>query len=204
MNAIKTLLASVLAAGALYGTAQAGNIEVMSTEKGATIDAKVAGSIVGDLGLFMRNRLSVDYQNDNAVGSFTVIDATYPIGAGFDIVTEGQLAPGAPLDTRIGVQCFRALGDATVYALATRSLQNPNTEIVVKGKYTPTITGDFKGLLQWESLLNMGDDATNFAIQRVRAGADYKGTEAGLAVDAFRPGDAETEYSIGGFVSTSF
>ena len=141
---IAGIAAAYLAAASL-SPAKAANItlEAVSGEQSGTLDTKINGTIPSNVGYFFRNRTSVDYKTDNNVSSFSLLDISYPLGKGFDLVAEGQLPDGMPFDPRLGVQYFRGFDNGlTFYALLTRDFnENPNTELTTVLGYTRDING---------------------------------------------------------------
>ena len=210
MSTIKTLGTAAAIIILTAYAANAGSIELMATGESSTSDIKANGTIPGGIGFFTRNRQTLDYDSET-VNPFSVIDVSYPLplGDGFDALVEGQFTAGDSPDKRFGIQYFKKFGEegktGSAYALVSkRFAMDPNTEIVVKGTYTPTLIGDLTLLTQWESALNLNGSDRNYAVQRVRAGLGYKGLSGGIGVDVSTSAEGETEAGIGGFVSTSF
>lgn len=207
---IKVLLmagiaAAYLVVGAL-NPAKAANvtIEAVSGEDSGTLDTKISGNLPFKIGYFFRNRTSLNYEADNGVSAFSLLDITYPLGKGFDFVAEGQFATGASFDPRLGVQYFKGFKNGiTAYALVTRNFnENPNTELTTVFGYTRDINGKLKLVGRIEEVVNIGDKIYNFDITRLRLGIGNGQVTIGPALDIFGIGSEQgPQYFPGGFIT---
>jgi len=178
-------------------------LEAVSGEQTGTLDTKVSGTLPIKIGYFFRNRTSVNYETDNQVGSFSLLDLTYPLVKGFDFVAEGQFTNGMPFDPRLGVQYFKGFKSGiTAYALVTRNFsENPNTELTTVLGYTRDIDGKLKLVGRWEEIINIGDENYNYDTSRLRLGIGNGQVTVGPALDIFGIGSGERPtYAPGVFV----
>jgi len=170
-----------------------------------TIDTKLSGEIAKRTNFFLRNRTSV--RDDRTVDSFTVIDLSYALGHGFDAVAETQYAPGAELDSRLGIQYFREIGkNFTAYALVTRNFnENPNTELTGVLGYSKDINGKWKFVGRIEEVVNIADANYNYDLTRLRLGAGRGKFTIGPATDISEVGSGKkSTYMIGGSIGVKF
>ncbi|MBW2996846.1 hypothetical protein KY349_00735 [Candidatus Woesearchaeota archaeon] len=198
----KTIIAAIIAATLACGApkpAKADYAELMAGDKGTTLDMRVGVELAPKLNLFSINRTSVDY--DNEVSYFGIVDLTYNLVDGLDLVMETQAVPGMGVVERAGLQYFTAVGDLSIFAVGTCSLQeNPDGEFVLNIGYTPSITEDVKLTFGAEVVTNVGEQGHNFSEQRFRAGLKVDKYEFGAAVDMAEFGnEADLSYNIGGF-----
>lgn len=208
MKLKKLLIAGITAAylaAASLNPAKAANatVEAVSGEKTGTLDTKVSGTMPGKIGYFLRNRTNIDYQADNNVSEFSLVDLTYPLGKGFDLVAEGQFSCGVPFDSRLGVQYFKNLGEGiTFYGAVTRNLdENPNTELTTVLGYSKDINGKLKLMGRWEEIINVGDKTYNYDISRLRLGIGNDDIMIGPALDISGVGSGERPtYVPGAFI----
>ena len=218
-NKLAAALMTTYLTGMALLPAQAANVEVEAmhgntyngqTENVTTLDTKV-GSNIRNLGYFFRNITTADHTEyedgaDNNVNAFSLVDLTYPLGAGFDAVGEIQLPAGAPADPRAGLQFCKSADDVLVYALATRNFTaDPNTELVGLFRYTPAIKDDLKIFGQVEAIVKIGDKDYNFDSTKVRLGIDKDGNRIGVAgqINGLGTGN-EPEYGLGVFAGKEF
>lgn len=195
--------ASIAAAGSCPAKAANVAVEAVSGENIGTLDTKVSGTLPGNVGYFCRNRTSVDYDADNNTSGFSLVDLTYPLGLGFDVVAENQFPDGASFDPRLGVQYFHDLDNGlTFYAMVTRDFnENPNTELTIVLGYIGDINGKLKLTGRWEQIENMGDKSYNYDLTRLRLGIGNDNITIGPALDISGVGSgARPTYAPGGFV----
>ena len=179
-------------------------VEAVSDKETVTLDTKVSGIMPCNIGYFFRNRTSIDYENNDQIGSFSLLDITYPLGKGFDIVAEGQFADGLPFDPRLGVQYFKGFDNGlTFYALVTRNFnENPNTEMTTILGYARDIIGKFRLAGRVEEVINIGDSSYNYDLTRLRLGLGNDQVTIGPSLDISNIGiGKEPQYSPGGFIS---
>ena len=179
-------------------------VEAVSGEDTGTLDTKVSGTISGNIGYFFRNRTSVDYESDNQVDSFSLLDITYPLGKGFDFVAEDQFTSGMPFDPRLGMQYFKDFKNGlSAYALITRNFnENPNTELTTILGYSKDLDGKWKLVGRWEELINIGDKNYNFDATRLRLGIGINDIVIGPSLDISDIGSEQgPEYFPGGFMT---
>ena len=187
MSAIKNVkkiipMAMIIGSTLLGGSAYGQSVEMMSGNKGSTIDTKFSTELPYGTGLFFRDRISVG-TNKN-VNYFGLMDISKRIGKGLDAVAEFQFSPGMPVDSRVGIQYYKSLGDFSVYSLGTSSLsKNSNNEILVNLRYAPKLNKNLEGVINLENITNFELDKHNFSIQRARMGLKKGKYEFGLAAD---------------------
>jgi hypothetical protein len=205
---LKKIITGAAILGALMfggrANAASGSVEIMAGDKSTTLDLKVAGELVPRLGIFARNRTTVDY--DKQVSTFGLIDLSYNLVEGLDVVAEAQFSPQAGFVPRLGLQYFHQFGDLSTYFLSTVSLsENPDSENVASLQYKPKITEEMKLYSSLEALTNIGGEGHNFSVQRLRLGLDASGFQFGVAGDFLEIGnEAQVSCNVGGFVSGEF
>jgi len=198
------LIPALLALFAGEASGAGGSVEVMGGQANTTLDVKLSGEVAPRTGIFVRNRTTVDYNNQ--VSPFTLADLTFNIAGGLDAVAEVQMAPGMGAVPRLGVQYFKAFGDFSVYGLATgKARENPNAEMIVLLRYMPRLSERIKGFAQVEALSDIGRTGHEYSTQRIRLGLDISGYRLGAAADLVETGNkAAMSYNMGGFVSKNF
>lgn len=176
-------------------------VEPVFRGQSTMLDTKLSGTLAKNIGYFMRNQTSVDYENDNNTSAFSFIDLTHKLGNGFNAAVEVQFPDGMPADPRAGIQYFKDFGNgANVFGSATRSFgPNPNTEIVVIPAYEREINGVRVGG-RLEALCNFSDEDLNFALARLRAGVGKDNIMVGAALDVSGIGSGNPTYTPGVFV----
>ncbi|MFA6460758.1 MAG: hypothetical protein WCV90_00695 [Candidatus Woesearchaeota archaeon] len=206
MKSIKTLIcAGLLALGvATSAKAAEGSLEVMCGDQTCAADLKVSGSVAPGLGIFARQTTGIDYKNQ--VSPFGLVDLTYNVVDGVDVVAEGQYSPGMGFMPRAGVQYFGQFGDFSVYALATTSLKEPMYgEVVANLRYQPALTERLDGVVNVEDVTDFSKKGHDFSAQKVRVGVALdKKVEAGAAVNMSETGTAFDGANYGGYLLFRF
>jgi len=181
------------------------NTEVMNAQnqttqvQTTTIDTKIGGEI-GDVGYFMRSRIGINHANEDNVDLFSMIDLSYPLGKGFNLMTEIQFTPGSPVDPRAGMFWAGNAGPIALYAQLTRNWSaNPNTEFFGTATFAPEGKG-LKPYLHTEAFFNFSDEEYRFDGQKVRLGGSYKGISFGPALNISGLASEEPSYDVGAFV----
>ncbi len=184
---IKRMVAGVALAASLLGAgsnlARANSAEVMVGNTNTTLDVKVSTEVAPKTNLFVRNRTTIDYENQ--VSNFGLADLSYNLIGGLDAVAEVQMIPEAELIPRLGLGYFNKVADLSCYGLATAGLsgEKVDAEVFASLSYTPKITDDLQLKLSLEDVSNFGQEGHNFSAQRFRAGLGVEQYEAGLAAD---------------------
>lgn len=206
MKTIRTLICAGLMALGMAAPAKAaeGSLEVMCGDQTCATDLKASGTIVPGMGIFARQTTGVDYKNQ--VSPFGLVDLTYNVVDGLDVVAEAQYSPGMGFMPRAGVQYFHSFGDFSVYALATTSLKEPMYgEVVANLRYQPELTERLDGVVNVEALTDFSKKGHDFSAQKVRVGiALDKKVEAGAAVNMSETGTSFDDPNFGGYLKVSF
>ena len=160
-------------------------VEPVFAEKSMVLDTKSKGTLPYNIGYFMRNRTTLDYENNNNANEFLNVDLTYPLGRGADFVFENQFTAGKPYDPRLGVQYFKDFENGlTFYILVTRNWGAlPNTEITPVIGYERSINPRLRFAGRLEECVNIGDKKYNFDLTRLRLGIGNKDFIMGPALD---------------------
>ena len=204
---IKRIVAGVALAASLLGTgsnlARANSAEVMVGNTSTTLDVKVGTKVAPKTSLFVRNRTTVDYENQ--VSNFGLADLSYNLIGGLDAVAEVQMIPGAELIPRVGLGYFNKVDDLNFYGLATAGLSGEkiDAEFFASLSYTPKIPEDLQLKLSLEDISNFGQEGHNFSIQRFRAGLGINQYEAGLATDLTEAA-GEINPTVGAYAKINF
>ncbi len=196
-------IATVLVCGT-QREAEAGSAELFVGDKSATFDTKVNIELGQRTNLFLRNRLTSEYDND--VGYFGVADLSVNIIGGSDGVLEGQVTTESGIIPRIGLQYFKKMNDVSIYSIGTCGIKsNPDGELLFNIGYEPVIGNDLKVLANLENITNFSSQGHNFSIQRIRLGLGVDDFGFGAAVDLNETGNkGEVNYKFGGFVAKKF
>ena len=177
------------------GEAHAGSAEVMMGTEATTLDAKLSGTIAGDLGFFLRSRTTLTY--DGSVSAFELADVTYSLGKGIDAVAEVQMT--STIMPRAGVQYFHAFDSVAVYSLVT--VDSHYAELTAFVQYTPKITDAVSGFARLETIQDAGLQGYVWGTERARLGIDVKGYKIALALDVTPP---DTSLNPGLAIAKSF
>ncbi|MBT4110270.1 hypothetical protein HOE37_00265 [Candidatus Woesearchaeota archaeon] len=186
-------------------TPASGSVELSAGHQSTTLDTKVSTSIAPKTNLFLRQMTTSDYEGE--VSFFGLMDLSYNLVDGLDIVGEVQAAPGMGVIPRAGLQYFKALGDFAVYALATvKTMESPDGEFVVNLSYSPELGEKVDLLINLEDLTSVGETGHQFSVQKLRAGVTLMDKyQIGAAADLTEVGNEGTlDYNLGGFVGTTF
>ncbi len=180
-----------------------GSLEVMAGESQATTDLIAYDSLGKQFGFIFRNRNTVDYESGNS--SFSLVDLTYSLGKGIDLITESQFIDGNDVDQRFGAKYFNSHGDFSIFALGTFGFNKENNfEADVVFQYNPQI-GRIPLRSSLEILTNVGDDGNNFTHERVRLGVGKNDYSGGLALDCAQIGkEFDSSYVIGLYLKKDF
>ena len=182
-------------------TPTSGSLELMAGEEYSTLDTKVATEVVGDINLFLRQITTSTPEGE--VSYFGLMDLSYKLIGGLDLVGEVQAAPGMGVVPRAGLQYFQALGDSALYTLATAStIEQPDGEFLVNLSYSPELSEDVDLLTNVEALTNVGEEGHNFSVQKLRLGVTLMDRyQIGAAGNLTELGNAgELSYNLGGFL----
>ena len=178
-----------------------GSLELMSGGEYSTLDSKVSTKVVDDVNLFLRQITTIDYENN--VSFFGLMDLSYNLIGGLDLVGEVQAAPGMGVIPRAGLQYFEKYGDLAMYTLATAStMEKPDGEFLVNLSYSPELSENVDLLSNVEALTNVGEDGHNFSVQKLRLGITLMDHyQLGAAADLLELGnEGELSYNLGGFL----
>ena len=178
-----------------------GSLELMTGDQYSTLDTKVSTKVADDVNLFLRQITTMDYENN--VSFFGLMDLSYNLVGGLDVVGEVQAAPGMGVVPRAGLQYFKAFGDSALYALATVStMEHPDGEFVVNLSYSPELSENVDLLTNIEDLTSVGEDGHNFSVQKLRLGVTLMDRyQIGAAADLLELGnEGELSYNLGGFL----
>ncbi len=206
MDKIKTLICAGLLALGVAAPAKAadGSLEVMCGNQACATDLKVSGSIAPKTGIFVRQITGIDYEGQ--VSPFGLVDVTYNLIGGLDVVAEAQYSPGMGLVPRVGAQYFGQFGDFSAYALVTTSVKDPVFgEVVANLRYQPALTEKLDGVVNVEALTDLSKKGHDFSAQKIRVGVtlDQK-IEAGAAVNLSETGTHFDDPSYGGYLKINF
>jgi len=204
MKTLKTLICAGLMALGVATSAKAESLEAMCGNQSCATDLKVSGTIAPKFGIFARQTMGVDYQNQ--VSSFGLVDLTYNVEGGLDAVAEAQYSPGMGFMPRVGLQYFHSLGDFSVYALATASLKEPMYgEVLANLRYQPKLTEHLDGVINVEDVTDFSQKGHDFSAQKARVGVALdKKVEAGAAVNMSEIGTSFSDPNYGGYLKVSF
>ena len=182
-------------------TPTSGSLELMAGEEYSTLDSKVATEVVDGVHLFLRQITTSTPEGE--VSYFGLMDLSYNLIGGLDLVGEVQAAPGMGVVPRAGLQYFQALGDSALYTLATAStIEQPDGEFLVNLSYSPELSEDVDLLTNVEALTNVGEEGHNFSVQKLRLGVTLMDRyQIGAAGNLTELGNAgELSYNLGGFL----
>ena len=175
-----TTAATVL--GLYTANAYAGSAEIMVGTESATLDTKIAAPIAGPVSFFCRNRMTVTYPD--TVSNFGVMDITYKIGNGFDVIGELQFAGAAT--PWLGAQYAHTFEKANLNAYGLLVLQGTwplSVQADVVLQWTPEVTKNIDGFLQVESTHYFGARGYDFGKTLTRVGVRKDEFAFGVAAD---------------------
>jgi hypothetical protein len=182
-------------------TPTSGSLELMTGNEYSTLDTKITTKVVDDVNLFLRQIITSTPEGE--VSYFGLMDLSYNLVDGLDLVGEVQAAPGMGVVPRAGLQYFKAFGDSALYALATVStMEHPDGEFVVNLSYSPELSENVDLLTNIEDLTSVGEDGHNFSVQKLRLGVTLMDRyQIGAAADLLELGnEGELSYNLGGFL----
>ena len=182
-----------------------GSVEAMAGHKATTIDLKVSGEVAPRTGLFVREITTTDYEGN--VSAFGLIDLSYKVIGGLDVVGEVQAAPGMGVIPRIGAQYFGQFGDLAIYALGTvKAGEHPDGEFVTVIGYAPKLAEGVNLLTSLENLTSVGESGHQFSVQRARVGVTLADKyQIGVGADLTEVGNEGTlDANVGGFAGLKF
>ncbi|MBT3814144.1 hypothetical protein HOE37_02110 [Candidatus Woesearchaeota archaeon] len=196
-------MAAIMALSPTPATA-GGSVELMAGNEAVTLDAKLFGELAPKTNLLARTRLTTDYENNLA--PFTLVDLSYHLIGGLDVVVEMQFTPTDGFVARPGVQYFSKWNDFSLFALGTVNVdENPTGEIITLMQYTPKLSDALKLITQIETVTNFGELGHNFSVERLRLGLGVGDYQFGAAGDLIQIGDdGELGYNVGGFFKKEF
>ncbi|MBT4604121.1 hypothetical protein HOC01_00640 [archaeon] len=206
MDEIKKMIIGVAIAGLIgYGPVAnaGGSAELMAGQKDTTLDVKVASELAPKTNLFIRDTTTVGY--DNQVDHFGLVDLSYNLVGGLDVVVETQFIPGVGVIPRLGSQYFKEVDDLSVYALATAGLNGKevDAEVLVNLTYVPKLSENLNLVLNAENVTNLGKDGHNFSTQFLRTGLSNGTYEAGLGLN-LAEADGEFSGNLGEYMKANF
>ena len=167
--------------------AQSGSLELSILEDTKTTDIKAGGNLGKGFGYFFRSRMTSD--NDDNVYAFSIGDLTYKLGNGINAVGEVQRAPGMGLIPRVGIEGYKQIGPIGIYGITTHSLKGEdNVEAIVSASVKKALSKDWTAIGKIEGIVDYNTDNfslnnRNYAISRLRLGAEKDGKEIGFALD---------------------
>ncbi|MAF37067.1 hypothetical protein CL622_08190 [archaeon] len=178
--------------------------ELIRGQKTTTVDTKLMGKLAPKVGIFARNIATID--QEEKVKTFGVVDISYPIGKGVDVVGEAQLSPQSGFVPRVGLQYFKEEGDLSTYLASTVPLTKPfDSENVIALQYRPKLSDSLGLFTSLENVTNFGKEGHNFSAQKIRLGLETKGYQFGIAADLLETGKKpKVSSTIGAFVRKEF
>ena len=165
-----------------------------------TSDLKVSKRLFSDFVVFIRQRTSIDYEDD--VSCFVLTDFCYSIYGNLDVVAEIQAAPSSGTIPRVGVQYWNTFGDFYCYLFPAFGIKDFDTESAHIFAYNISLSQKIVLRPQIEIIINL-NDGYNFSIGRARLGTKIDKVNFGLAADIFNSG-GETEITPGLFLHMEF
>lgn len=179
-----------------------GSAEVMVGNENSTLETKLSGKIVKEVGFFAKDRRTVVYGTDdskkNQVKSFSIVDINYPV-RGVEAVAEMQFPSGADFGLRGGLKYIVKAGDGG-FILSTVGI-NGDLEVLTEFRYKPIEKINLVGRI--ETVNKISSKFYNF-IQRIRVGFSSKGYFVGVAVDISEKRKGPISYNAGVFVKRDF
>ncbi len=206
MKTLKKLIRSLALISALTFSsttyAASGSAEINAGNKSATLDFKFSQELAPNIGLFVRNRITSNYQKK--IDFFNLVDLSYKLLPGLDAILENQFTPER-ITPRIGMQYFHKAGNLKLFSASTFNLINePNLELMSKISYEPQI-GKYHLLNELEAITNLGRFGHNYSLQRLRLGLDLNGSKVGIAADFNEAGNnLIPSYNLGIFLRRDF
>jgi len=167
-NFLYVLIAMVVSGGSQK--LQANSIELIYGQKDQTknwtLDQKITTD-VGPVNIFLRNKIKGEQGKDD-VNYFGIVDLTYPLNQGIEIVGEAQLIQGVGIDYRIGLSIFKQAGDFSIFSVGTASTKTPgNIELLTDSNYEIQLTKDQYINLGLETVTNMTYEDLNFSTEKL-------------------------------------
>jgi len=141
-------------------------------------DFKASGGLGSKMGYFFRSTSTVG--EEGPADTLSLVDLSYSLGGGLDLVLETQFPSFADTHSRLGFQYFGEHKDLATYVLATQTLgKGPETALLLDLEYAMPI-GDKRLSIGLESLTEFTGSSCDFDEHKYRVGISKDGTTFGI------------------------